>query len=105
MRLALDQPTLDFLQGPPPSDALEKNAFADRTQMTNTDRIALLQTHAMHVFSTAQVRVLLGQQPRCPALARQRYIFSQARLAPCCAAAVAVVGRMRSSSWRAGPSS
>eukprot|EP01047_Picozoa_sp_COSAG01_P042800 COSAG01_NODE_3760_length_5722_cov_5.035390_6_plen_87_part_00 len=56
MRLALDQPTLDFLQGPPPSDAREKNSFADRTRMTNTDRIALLQTHAMHVFSTAQVR-------------------------------------------------
>jgi hypothetical protein len=56
VRLALDQPTLDFLQGPPPSDAREKNSFADRTRMTNTDRIALLQTHAMHVISTAQVR-------------------------------------------------
>lgn len=63
VRLELDQVTLDFLQGPPPSDAAEKNAHADREKMTNTDRIALLATHAMHVLSTGQFSQLLGRKP------------------------------------------
>eukprot|EP01046_Picozoa_sp_COSAG06_P041950 COSAG06_NODE_5277_length_3590_cov_19.689487_3_plen_451_part_00 len=63
-QLGVDQKTLDFMKGPKPSE--QAAAAADHGAvdgpMTNTDRIALLDTHLMHVMSSEQAQVMFGAE-------------------------------------------
>lgn len=61
-QLGVDQKTLAFLQGPSKG---EKNKAVDAhvgvdEPMTNTDKIALLDIHLMHVMSSEQAQTMFG---------------------------------------------
>ena len=65
VELAVDQKTLDFLDGPKAEAAAAKAAaehVGDGGPMTNTDRIAILDTHMMHVMSSEQAQAMFGAE-------------------------------------------
>lgn len=66
VELGVDQKTLDFLDGPKAEGAAgiaaAGHGVGDGGPMTNTDKIALLDTHMMHVMSSEQAQVMFGAE-------------------------------------------